>query len=140
MRRCLVIAPALLLIVACATGSGGRFGTTRTIMEAKDDLWFAALDAVQDYGARISSSNRTAGLIIARVDVDTFGSAVRIDISIRSPLEDSSTVSVSASEPGQDTTDPQRLDELREIEADLLDMIEARAGRYGGRRRALPGG
>ena len=104
-------------------------------MHPADEVWFAVLDAVHAFGARIVSSNRTAGLIIARIDADSLGSQVRLDISVRRPLDNSVTVSVSASQTTHGSETTEQSESLRMIEEDLLDLIESAVLQNRGRFR-----
>jgi hypothetical protein len=131
MRR-LILLLVVTLSMACA--SSGGLASSDTFMQRYDDVWFAAIGAVDLMDGRIHSSNRGSGLILARLEMDALGSVLELDISVRRWM-DGAEVRVSAREPGGAPADPQREQDLRQIEQDYLQFVKELAAQRSARRR-----
>ena len=89
----------------------------------------------QEYGRedRPCYQNQTGGTILGRLGVEAFGFEVELSITVRrvpdhapgtyEPL----TVSVKALEPGVSSPDKYRVEELRRLEKQYLDLVGERA-------------
>jgi hypothetical protein len=129
---------ALLVIFATVIGCASSDATLPDSRNCEDrflTVWGAAQSAVRSMGGRIvhANQNQTGGTILGRLGVEVFGFAVELNITVRrvpghapgtyEPL----TVSVKAVEPGVSSPDKYRVEELRRLEKQYLDLVGERA-------------
>lgn len=123
----LAAAVCLLACLGCATS--GSIGQSATVYAEKDRLWLAAQSAIQDIGGRIVMSNRTAGTVVGRIEVE--GTPINLTVSISgSPELGSSTrgywdVDVRGSIVGEPEPDEEWQRRLTYFEQQVIDRINA---------------
>ncbi len=133
-HRALAVAFAVVTLAACA--SGGRVGETRYHDADFDVVWQAALAAVGDIGARVKMENRGMGAISATMTVDAIGSAVDLEISVDKQVAGpGAEVQVRALDRFAPDPDADRLEDLKLLESQYLDLVEANVASFGGRSR-----
>lgn len=130
-----VTVSVLVLLAACATT--GRVGETRYHEADYDIVWAAAIDAVYDIGARIKIESRASGIISATMAVDAIGSAVDLEISVSRSL---SGADVQALAVDRHTSEPDeaRVEDLRLLERQYLDLVDQAVRHYRQRSRGRP--
>ena len=129
---------ALLVIFATVIGCASSDATLPDSRNCEDQfqtVWGAAQSAVRGMGGRIvhANQNQTGGTILGRLGVESFGFEVELNITVRrvpghgpgtyEPL----TVSVKAVEPGVTSPDKYRVEELRSLEKQYLNLVGERA-------------
>lgn len=123
----------LVLLAACA--SSGRVGERQELYGRYEQIYMSALRAVNQMGGRIVTENRSSGVIVGQLDVDTLGGAVRLNITVDRPPTGGDadprraeyvTVKVRASEPGGSTDDAEREVELQRLEQQYLQLVGGR--------------
>ena len=128
-----------LLLIAClsACTSAGSLGQTRYFPQDRQEIWAAAINAVNLMGARVIESNQSMGFITGSINVDSFGGGVNLNISIRFDSM-GGDVQVSATEAGATEDSDLRREELKFFEDQYLDIVEQVLQSARGRRSAYP--
>jgi hypothetical protein len=97
-------------------------------------IFRAAEQAAREIGASIGARNPEAGIIAARIPVETFGVAIDLDIRVDTTLMWGAEVTVFAAQRGT-PSDPENAatpEDLTHIEKLYMDMVKSLIG---GRRR-----
>ena len=121
----------LLASLGCATTQ--TVGQTATIYSDRDQLWMAAMSAIQDIGGRIVISNRSSGTIVGRIEVE--GTPVDLTVSITGSPAGSATqrdywdVSVRGSLVGGEEVDEEWRRRLTYFEEQVIERISLAGSR-----------
>ena len=131
MRR-IVLAATILAAAACSSSTGAP--TLRQDCEDRfSRVWSSAQWAVGSLGGKVVHASEQSGTILGRIDVDYLGSTVELNITVsRLPGNDPGssqtvTVSINAVEPSVSDPDEARIEELRRIEEQYLELVGSRA-------------
>ena len=112
---------ALAALVSGCASTDAALPRSRDLVAPVEPTWYAAIDALHAFGARIVAENRTGRMISARLEAPDVGGVVTLDVTLREWL-DGTQVRVGARLAG--ATDPDTRAALRQIEEDLLDLIQ----------------
>lgn len=130
MLRSSRLAAAIATITLLACSSTGTIGPTETYMAPQGAVWGAAIEGLQMLDADIQAMNRSSGVILARMPFEVIGTSVLLTITVRGTgvggdLANGIDVQVSARETAGDTTNPEHLEALRDLEERYLALVTA---------------
>jgi hypothetical protein len=123
----------LISAIGCSSSTGGTASARMPCEDRYSTVFSAARSAVVRLGGRVVHTDHSGGSILGRIEVDVLGFGVELTITLsRIPdnepdTQEPLTVTVRAIEPGVSDPDPNRAEELRQLEEEYLALVRDRA-------------